>query len=216
MSATENGVSELSAGQAVREVLRIERRSSALLQRTAGMTWMFWALINGGIFVSYEAISLAAPTGGEAWLEYGLAWAPWVALGGLATLVLWRSLAIAVPPAAGGLNWVTPVTITIFLGLVLGGLAALSIAHIPVNAALWAMFAVGVAAALVGGSGLTTRIRSERLLWVGGGVGLALLAVASELLAGGAGAASSGLFLVLGPVASTALLFGGGLYTASA
>jgi hypothetical protein len=205
----------MTPDQAVREVLRIEKRTDLILQRTVGMTWMLWATVNGGIFVSYEAISLARPTGPLAWLGFGLVWAPWVILGVLATTVLWRSLAIVAPPSPAGAGRVTTIATATFLVLVLGGLAVVTLANASTIAPFWAMFAAGIAAAVVGGSGLTTSVRSERTLWLVGGLGLAALAAVIELVAGRIGYDPLGLFWVLGPVASTALLFGGGLYTAS-
>ncbi len=176
---------------------------------------MIWAAINGGIFVSYEAIWFTSPSGTAALLEYGLAWAPWVVLGALATTVVWRSPALESPLNAEGSRWVTPAATATFLFLVLGGLAILALARIPVNGASWAMFAVGAAAAVVGGSGLTTLARSEQVFWLTGGVGLAVITAGIVFVAPQFGYDPAGLFLVLGPVSSTALLFGGGLYTAS-
>jgi hypothetical protein len=44
-----------------------------LVQRTIGTTWMLWALVHAGIFVSYEAIGLAGPSTTIALFEYGIA-----------------------------------------------------------------------------------------------------------------------------------------------
>jgi hypothetical protein len=207
--------SGLTLGEALGEVLSIEHRTASLLQRTVGMTWMLWALVNAGLFVTYDAIGLSGPVGVSAYVENGLAWLPWVALGSLTTTVLWRSLAIAVPPSPHGARWVTATAAVTFLALVLGGLAVIALAHLPVSGPAWALFAVGVAAAVVGGSGLTTLARSEQVLWLVGGIGLSVLAVGVELVAASVGFDALGLMLVLGPVASTALLFGGGLYAAA-
>jgi hypothetical protein len=205
----------LTPNQAVREILKIEGHTESLFQRTVGMTWMIWAVINGGIFVSYEAIGLAAPPGTLAIFGYGVVWLPWMLLGSVSTTVLWRSLALVVPRDWGiGARRATAVATMTFLALVLGGLAVISLANVHVNGPFWAMFAVGIAAAAVGGSGLTTESRSERVLWLVGGVVLAVLAVGIDLVAGRIGYDPLGLLLVVGPVASTALLFGGGLYTA--
>ncbi|MGI0151362.1 MAG: hypothetical protein ACREC5_05450 [Thermoplasmata archaeon] len=203
----------MTPDQAVREILRIEGHSESLLHRTIGLTWMIWAVIDGGIFVSYEAIGFAAPTGPIAISEYGLAWLPWVLLGSIATTILWRSLALVLPRDAGSASGVTAVATVTFLALVLGGLAVVALANVPVSPPAWAMFAIGIAAAVVGGSGLTTDSRPERTFWLVGGALLAILTVGISLLAGRIGYDPLGLFLVVGPVASTALLFGGGLYT---
>jgi hypothetical protein len=204
----------LTPDQALREILRVQGRTESLLLRTVGLTWMFWAVIGGGIFVSYEAIGFAAPTGPVAYLEYGLAWLPWVLLGSIATSVLWRSLALVHPGSSEGGRSVTVLATATFLVLVLGGLAVVALAHVQVLGPAWAMFAIGVAAAAVGGSGLTTSSRSERVFWLVGGVVLAALTVGISLVAGRVGYDPVGLLEVVGPVASTGLLFGGGLYTA--
>jgi hypothetical protein len=204
----------LTPDQAVREILRIEGHTESLLHRTVGLTWMIWAVIGAGIFVSYDSIGMAGATGTVAILEYGLVWIPWVLLGTLATTVLWRSLALVVHRSSEGGRWVTAIATATFLALVLGGLAVVSVANVNVSGPSWAMFAIGVAAAVVGGSGLTTVSRSERTFWLVGGVALAILTVAISLVAGRVGYDPLGLLLVVGPAASTALLFGGGLYTA--
>jgi hypothetical protein len=215
MNASTSEQVALTPDQAVREILRIEGHTESLLHRTVGLTWMLWAVVSGGIFVSYEAIGIAAPSGGLSLAEYGFAWLPWVILGTLATTVLWRSLALVLPRSAGGGAGATGLATVTFLAVVLGGLALVSLAHIPVTGPAWAMFAIGLAAAAVGGSGLTTDSRSERTFWLGGGLFLAALTVGVSLVAGSVGYDPLPLLLVLGPAASTALLFGGGLYTAA-
>lgn len=204
----------LTPDQAVREILRIERHTQSLLHRVIGLTWMLWAAVSGGIFVSYEAIGIAAPTGPLALAAYGFAWVPWVILGAATTTVLWRSLAIVLPRSPAHGVGVTAVATVTFLILVLGGLAVVDLAHLAVSGPAGATFAIGIAAAVVGGSGLTTESRPERLFWIGGGVFLAALTVGIGFLAGRFGYDPLGLLLVVGPVASTAVLFGGGLYTA--
>jgi len=215
MTATASEQVTLTPDQAVREILRIEGHTQSLLQRTIGITWMIWAVISGGIFVTYEAIGIAHPSGSLATLGYGSAWVPWVILGAISTTVLWRSLALVLPSRSASATGVTAVATAAFLAVVLGGLAVVSYAGIPVSAPSWAMFAIGIAAAAVGGSGLTTDSRSERIYWLGGGALLASFTVAISLVAGRIGYDPLGLLLVVGPLASTALGFVGGLYTAS-
>ena len=216
MTAAASEPGNLTPDQAIREILRIEGHTGSLLQRAVGLTWMIWGVISGGIFVSYEAIGIAAPSGTLLALGYGLVWIPWVLLGGIATAVLWRSLALVIPKSSGHAGRITVVATATFLALVLGGGAVIAIASIPVSGPAWAMFAVGAAAAVVGGSGVTTDSRAERTLWLAGGASLAVLTVAISLIAAHFGFDPLGLLLVIGPVASTALLFGGGLYTTTA
>jgi hypothetical protein len=206
----------ISPEQAIREVLRIEQRTGALTQRTIGITWMLWAFVNAGIFLSYEAIGIAQPPGQLLVIGFLVAWVPWVILGTVATSVLWRSvLELHLPSNPGGSQWVTGKAAAVFLALVLGGLVFITIANAPSLEPVWAMFAVGVAAAVVGGSGLTTRDRTERTMWLMGGTLLAVLAIGIDLVAVRAGIDPLDFFLVFGPLASTSVLFGGGLYTAS-
>ncbi|HEV2317085.1 MAG TPA: hypothetical protein VGV89_05875 [Thermoplasmata archaeon] len=216
MSAVESVEPPLTREQAVHELLRVERWSKPLLQRTVGLTWMIWAAVNGGIFVSYDAIAIANPSNPGASLAFGLAWMPWVLVGIGATWVLWRSFALILPSNSGGAVRTTVAATATFLALVLGGLAIVAFARVPIDGSAFAMIVIGLAAAAVGGSGLTTDSRSERSFWLLGGVGLALLTVGIELVAGRVGVDADTTLLVLGPIASTALLFGGGLYTATA
>jgi hypothetical protein len=215
MTATVAEPGTLTPDQAVREILRIEQNTTPLLHRTIGLTWMMWAMISGAIFVSYEAIGIANPSGPLAALEYGFAWLPWVLLGTVATTMLWRSLSLVVPLRSGTAVGITAAATVTFLAVVLGGGLVVSLAHLSVTGPSWAMFAIGIAAAIVGGSGLATDSRAERVFWLGGGAFLALLTVGIGLVAGWRGYDPLGILLVLGPLASTALLFGGGLYTAS-
>jgi hypothetical protein len=205
----------MTPDEAVRALLMIEGRTKSLLQRTVGLTWMFWSVVSGGIFVSYEAIGIADPSNPLAFFAFGFAWLPWVLLGIIATAVLWRSVALVMPTSSGGATRVTTIAAATFLTVVLGGLAVITLANVSVDAPSWAMFAVGIGAAVVGGSGLTTESRPERIFWLGGGVFLAFLSVAISLGASWSGQDPQGLLLVVGPLSSTALLFSGGLYTAS-
>ena len=205
----------LSADQAIHEVLKIEQRTASLLQRTVGMTWMLWAFITGGVFVSLEAIGLAGPSGAAASVAYGLGWVPWILLGTLATITLWRSFAVGLPSLSARSRGLLAAGVAIYLVLILGGLAVVTLTKLLVPGPAWGMFAVGIAAAVVGGSGFMTLARAQQALWFVGGIGVALLAVGIALFAGRFDYDPLGLFLILGPVASSGLLFGGGLYTAS-
>jgi hypothetical protein len=213
MSDTASEPTMLPPDQAARELIRIERRTEPLLQRTIGLTWMFWGVINAGIFLTYEAIGFANPSAPWATVEYGVAWVPWVIMGAGATTVLWRSLAVVMPPNAGSFGKVSAMVITIFLALVLGGSAAIIVARAPIDGFSWATLAVGIGAAVAGGSGLTTSSRAERSFWLAGGLCVAALAIALDIAAGRLGYGPAELLQVVGPVATTALLFGGGLYT---
>lgn len=216
MSVSESSEAALTREQALREVLRVQGWSKPLLQRAVGLTWMLWAVVSGGIFVTYEAIGIAHPSSSTTWVASGLAWIPWVFLGIVATSVLWQSLALVLPSKSGGVVRTTVWVTAVFLVFALGGLAVVTLANVPIDGTSFAMIAIGFAAAVAGGSGLTTDSRPERGFWLGGGVALALLAVGIDLVAGRLGYDSTTLLLVVGPIASTSLLFGGGLYTAAA
>lgn len=204
----------LSPEQALREVLRLEQRTGALHQRTIGMTWIIWSMINLGIFVSYEAVAFAGPAGRLGLVEYGLAWVPWVTLGTLATVFVWHSLELVTEPVAGAALRVTAIAASTFLILVLGGLAVVALSGVVINGFAWAMMAVGGATAIAGGSGLTTQRWHERRFWIVGGGSLAVLAIGIVSISGRVGYDPTWLLLVLGPAATTVLLFAGGLYTA--
>lgn len=216
MEASESAESMMSRDDALREILRIQRWTRPLLQRTVGMTWMIWGIITGGIFVSYEAVGIANLPATASGIALGVVWIPWMLLGVVSTSILWRSVALVLPASPVGAEKTTLIATATFLALAIGGLAVVALAHVPIDGVSFAMIAVGIAAAVVGGSGLTTDARSERAFWLGGGVTLALLAIVVDFVAGRVAYPSEGLLLVLGPLASSALLFGGGLYTAAA
>jgi hypothetical protein len=215
MSAVEVERAVLSPEQAVQEVLRIEFRTRPLVQRTVGLTWMIWAFVNGGIFATCEEIGIAGSSNPWYLLGESLAWAPWVLMGAGATWVLWRSLAVVLPTHAGGIGRITALATGTFLALTFGALLVATVANAAIDQVAFAMIAIAIAAAVVGGSGLTADSRSERSFWIAGGGLVALLAVGLGLVAPRLGDDPLGLLLVLGPVATTALLFGGGLYTAA-
>lgn len=216
MSAAVAQESALSREQALHEVLRIENWTRPLLQRTVGLTWMLWAAVNGGIFVSYEAVGIANPPGPIAWAASGVLWIPWVALGTAATWMLWRSLALVLPSKSQGGFSTTLFAAGIFVVLAIGGLALITLAKVPIDGVSFAMIAIGIGTAAVGGTGLTTESRAERIFWTSGGMGLIALAVTIDLISAFVGYDAATLLLIMGPLASTALLFSGGLYTASA
>lgn len=59
----------------------------SLRHRTEGLSWMLWGVALGGMFLSYAwAVQADAP----GWV-FGVAWAPWVLIGNVFTLILWRS-----------------------------------------------------------------------------------------------------------------------------
>jgi hypothetical protein len=205
----------MTPDEAVREVLRIERRAESLAQRTGGLTWMIWGVINLGIFLTYEAIAFANPPNPWANVELALAWAPWVVMGTGATTVLWRSIAVVMPSSVQNSSMSAVWAIVIFLVLAVGGSLAIVAANAPINPFEWATLAVGVSAAAAGGSGLVASSKSERAFWLLGGLCVVALTIVLDLGSGRLGFDSGELLLVAGPGATTALLFGGGLWTAA-
>lgn len=63
----------------------------SLARRTHGLTLMAWGLASSGMFVSYGFAALLE----AAWYVFATLWMPWVLLGILTTVALWRSAALS-------------------------------------------------------------------------------------------------------------------------
>lgn len=94
---TEPMTEALTAHDAARALARAQTWEAALLGRTQGLTWMIWALATPATFLTYSFVAaLAEPQGVRVpdWVWNGL-WVPWIAMGVVATVTLWRTAALA-------------------------------------------------------------------------------------------------------------------------
>lgn len=71
-------------------IARLEAFEAPLRRRTGGITWMIWAIVTAGIFISYEMVQGITLPGPVLWFL----WAPWVAAGQLLTGAVWNSVAL--------------------------------------------------------------------------------------------------------------------------
>lgn len=89
----------LTPQDAVRALSKAQSWEDALRSRTAGLTWMVWGLATPATFVTYAFVAVLSELEGlrvPGW-AWSLLWVPWVGMGVVATVALWRSAALAVP-----------------------------------------------------------------------------------------------------------------------
>ena len=89
----------LTPQDAVRALSKAQSWEDALHGRTAGLTWLVWALATPATFLTYAFVAVLADLQGTdaPWWLWNLLWMPWVGMGVVATVALWRSAALAVP-----------------------------------------------------------------------------------------------------------------------
>lgn len=83
-----------SARQAADVLTEASRYEDALRQRTEGITWMVWGIVSPAIWLSYGLVG-ASFEDFPVWARF--LWAPWVFVGVVTTIVIWRSAALAAP-----------------------------------------------------------------------------------------------------------------------
>ena len=88
----------LTPQDAARTIAKARSWEAALEGRTAGLTWMIWGIVSPAIFVTYGfAATLATLAGAQPGWWMGLLWMPWVAMGIVATVALWKTAGLAAP-----------------------------------------------------------------------------------------------------------------------
>src|SRR5207244_11074095 len=93
----------LTPQAAVVEIRRIEGLHGALARRASGLTWMIWGIVAPAIFVSYALLGILVgfPSDGDGShalrVLFPVLWAPWAAIGLVATATLWRSVGLVIP-----------------------------------------------------------------------------------------------------------------------
>ncbi|MHB8604557.1 MAG: hypothetical protein ACYDCK_04815 [Thermoplasmatota archaeon] len=115
---------------------------TSLLRRTGGLTWVVWALVSPGIFLSYLVAGLLYGAGGFPWYVGAFLWAPWSFAGAIATVALWRSAALTMRRASKRSPW-SYAFVSIALSLVGWAGALLLVPH--VNPPTYALLAIGTA-----------------------------------------------------------------------
>ncbi|MGQ0536925.1 MAG: hypothetical protein ACT4PT_12745 [Methanobacteriota archaeon] len=86
----------MTAETAMRTIAEASRYEGALRQRTEGLTTILWAIVSPAIFLSYALAGSAFGDGDWPLWAYFL-WAPWVAMGAVATVALWKTAALSAP-----------------------------------------------------------------------------------------------------------------------
>src|SRR5207245_8825571 len=87
---------------AVAVIRRIEGLHGALARRASGLTWMIWGIVAPAIFISYALLGIRVgfPGNGNGyhalWVLFPVLWAPWAAIGSVATATLWPSVGLVI------------------------------------------------------------------------------------------------------------------------
>ena len=217
MAAMASEGERLTPQAAAAEIARIEGLHGALARRTAGLVWMVWGIAVPAIFVSY-ALAFHALLGsglGGAVLLSPFLWVPWTVLGWLATRGLWHSAALVVPFDRTRLTTNLLVVGVLIVGLIVAGMGIIRTTGVPIAELAWALMAIGIAAAVLGLTGLASNDAAERKMWLASGIGLLLVSLLGSLAFGtDLGLARDG-FAVIAPLASGIVFFGGGLHLTS-
>lgn len=216
MAAIVGEAEPLTPESAAAEIRRIEGVHGALARRTAGLMWMIWGIVVPAIFASYAlAFHALAGVSGLAFLLFPFLWIPWTALGIIATLSLWRSVALVVPFDRTLPRSHVVVTGVLVVALIVVGMGVIRATGIPIAELAWALMAIGMAAAILGFTGINANDIAERRLWIVAGALLLLTALLGSLFFGSdLGLARDG-FAVISPLASALVFFGGGLFLTS-
>lgn len=164
----------LTPQEAARVISRAQSWERALQSRTEGVTWMIWALVTPAIFLTYAFASVVA---GDGWW-FALLWAPWVAMGSLATAVLWRTAALAHPP----LDSPQDRRSAALWGIGIGSLMFVAFLVIHPDSGLYPLGAVGFMWAAMGIVNPYRSSREGRIVSVLTGGALLVIAIALALL----------------------------------
>jgi len=207
----------LTPQRALAEIGRIEGLHDALARRTTGLTWMIWGIVAPAIFLSYALLGILVgfPLGNDGYhalrVLFPVLWAPWAAIGFVATATLWRSVGLVIPRRSARAREGI-LTGVIIVGIIFVGFAAIAVGKVPVAEFAWVLMAQGIGLVTVGLLGLNCNDATERRLWIFGGILLAVAALAGSLLLGGDLLVARQWFTFISPLTSALVLFGGGLY----
>ncbi|HEX9340248.1 MAG TPA: hypothetical protein VF992_03635 [Thermoplasmata archaeon] len=217
MNAKSHETETLSPRDAVSEIRRIEGLHDALGKRASGLTWMIWGVIAPAIFVSYSLLGIVASFPSEVGANHALAplfpllWMPWAALGLAATATLWRSVGLVLPVRSTRMREGI-VSGVIIVALIFAGFVAIALTRAPIVELAWVLMAQGLGLTVVGLLGLNCNDVTERRLWVLGGILLLVTSLIGSLVLGGDISQARQSFMVISPLASSLVLFGGGVY----
>src|SRR5437899_20957 len=181
---------------------------------------MIWGIVAPAIFVSYALLGILVgfPSDGDGShalrVLFPVLWAPWAAIGLVATATLWRSVGLVIPRRSAQ-RWEGLLTGAIIVGIIFAGFAAIAVAKVPVAEFAWVLTAQGVGVVTVGLLGLNCNDATERRLWLLGRILLAAVALAGSLLLGADILLARQWFTLISPLTSGLVLFGGGLYLTS-
>lgn len=203
----------LTALQAADEIRRMQQFPDALRRRTSGLSWMIWGLAIPGLFVTYSywgvVVDNYAPDAGPV---FAILWIPWIAMGVISMIVLWRSAALVIPALNDRRRaWLTPL---VFVVVIQGGFGLMQLLPWDMVEPAISLIVVGLATIMAGLTGLIAHDRQEKTLAALAGGLLIAFAVIGTLL----WQASDTAYAVLGslgPLAIAIAYFGTGLVVAS-
>lgn len=198
----------LTPQDALQTIARATSFESSLRARTSGITWMVWAFVTAGMFVTYSYAGLRYGEDFPLWATQ--LWIPWVLLGAIATRVIWKSAALAVPVLAKeargkqGLKYGLLFFTIFFVGFfVTEELLKTTVVEPAIMMGLF-----GITVLTMGTTGFFCPSRLERGLALAGGLLLVVLtAVALVALRGTNEAVAYEVFGVLGPITSGLVYF---------
>src|SRR2546425_345178 len=209
----------LTPQAAVAEIRRIEGLHGALARRASGLTWMIWGIVAPAIFISYALLGILVgfPGNGNGyhalWVLFPVLWAPWAAIGLVATATLWRSVGLVIPRRSARMREGV-LTGAIIVGIIFAGFAAIAVTKVPVVEFAWVLMAQGLGVVTVGLLGLNCNDATERRLWILGGILLVATALVGSLLLGGEILLARQWVTLISPLTSGLVLFGGTLRSA--
>src|SRR5437899_1141675 len=128
---------------------------------------MIWGIVAPAIFVSYALLGILVgfPSDGDGShalrVLFPVLWAPWAAIGLVATATLWRSVGLVIPRRSAQ-RWEGLLTGAIIVGIIFAGFAAIAVAKVPVAEFAWVLTAQGVGVVTMGAGHPRPRGRRPR------------------------------------------------------
>lgn len=211
MTTTEATV---TASDLANEIQNLEAFPEALQRRVRGVSWMLWGLILGAVFVTYDYVGLSHQVYGGSEFLFAFLWVPWVALGVVASVALWKANGLTGSMKSGIRK--TVITFLLFAFVVFLFFVGYHFSRIwessPLVGPSVMLTMMGLAAIVIGAVGLTCHDSTDRILWVVGGVFLLAVVIAGTLVAGNDTNQALRVFGAVGPLATLLVYFGNGLY----